>query len=174
MRKRSLIFATVLCLLAGFFGVVAVEAEGESKTELSEEKLAEIQNNCDTIHVNLKKVQRDDSRVRVFLGEYYEKILENFITPLNVRLVENNLSNAGLVENQNGFSEARNLFINDYVNYQKELEELVAMNCEKPQEFYNKIETVRQKRKIVEQDTLKLRTLISEHLKLIKSLKKEL
>ncbi len=167
-----MIFAVSLGLVAMLSGAT-VTAE-EEKTEISEEKQAKIKENCDEIHVNLKKVQRDDSRVRVFLGEYYEKILENFITPLNVRLVDNNLSNAELVENQNNYSGARTLFVNDFVSYQKELENLVAMNCEKPQEFYDKLVVVRQKRKVVEQDTLKLRTLISDHLKLVNALKKEL
>ena len=108
----------------------------------------------------------------MYLGGYYEAILSKFIMPLNVRLLENNLSSAGLVENQNKFAAGKAVFSNDFVMYQQRLEELVGMDCrEKPEEFYDKLVLVRQKRKIMVQDVLKMRALISEHLKLVNGLK---
>ena len=86
--------------------------------------------------------------------------------------MENNLSSAGLVENQNKYVETRALFVNDFVSYQQALEELVNMNCkEEPGEFYDKLQLVQQKRKIMSQDVLKMRSLISEHVKLVNNLK---
>ena len=127
---------------------------------------------CDTIKDDLKKVQKEDARVRVYLGGYYETILTKFITPLNVRLVENNLSSAGLVENQNSYVETRALFVKDFVSYQQELEELTGIDCkEKPDEFYSKLQLAQQKRKIMSQDALKMRSLISENIKLVNNLK---
>ena len=111
----------------------------------------------------------------MYLGGLYDEILANFITPLNVRLVENNLSTPELVENQNKIVDTKTLFVNDFVSYQQGLEELVLMNCKnEPGEFYNKLDKVRQKRKIVEQDTLRMRTLISNHVKLATQLKGKL
>lgn len=134
-----------------------------------------IKTHCEEIRGDLGSVQKTDARTRVYLGGYYETILSKFIMPLNVRLVENNLSNAGFVENQNKYAEARNLFMNDFVSYQQGLEELIAIDCENhPSEFYEKLDTVRQQRKIVEQDTLKIRNLISEHIKLVNQLKGKL
>ena len=139
---------------------------------VSEAQEVTVKENCDSIKEVLKNVQKDDSRTRVYLGAYYEAILSKFIVPLNVRLVENNLSNADLVENQNKFADARELFVSDFVGYQQDLEDLVDMDCKtKPKNFYEKLDNVRQKRKIVEQDTLKLRNLISEHVKLVTQLK---
>ncbi len=144
-----------------------VEAVGAEKVEISETLQTGIRENCTAIKENLAKVQKADARARVYLGRYYETVLTKFVTPLNLRLVENNLSAADLVENQTKMADARTLFINDYVNYQKELESLVAMSCEeKAGEFYQQLVKVRQKRKIVEQDVLKVRNLISEHVKL--------
>lgn len=167
MRKKRLTF---YCIILMFFcqcstGVMAI-------TEAQSEAIVE---HCATIKDDLKKVQKEDARVRVYLGGYYETILSKFITPLNVRLVENNLSSAGLVENQNDFAASRTIFANDFINYQQGLEELVGMDCkEKPEEFYNKLVTVRQKRKTMVQDVLKMRSLISEHVKLVEGLKGKL
>lgn len=193
MRKKRLIFYCITLLMlcqvgGGLTGgmVMAKEALAVAETttggseaglgtssetgsiaEVSESVQAGIRENCTAIKENLAKVQKADARARVYLGRYYEMVLTKFVTPLNLRLVENNLSAADLVENQTKMADARTLFINDYVNYQKELESLVAMSCEeKAGEFYQQLVKVRQKRKIVEQDVLKVRNLISEHVKL--------
>ena len=139
---------------------------------LTESQSMAVVEHCDTIKDDLKKVQKEDARVRVYLGGYYETILTKFITPLNVRLVENNLSSAGLVENQNSYVETRALFVKDFVSYQQELEELTGIGCkEKPDEFYSKLQLAQQKRKIMSQDALKMRSLISENIKLVNNLK---
>ena len=139
---------------------------------ISDSQKSAIEKNCETIRDDLKKVQKEDARARVYLGGYYETILTKFVTPLNVRLVENNLSSAGLVENQNNFAGAKTLFSNDYITYQQGLEELVGMDCkQEPEKFYDKLTKVRQKRKIMVQDVLKMRNLISEHMRLVEGLK---
>lgn len=163
MKKKRLIFYCITLML--FCQCLPVNA-------ISDSQKSAIEKNCETIRDDLKKVQKEDARTRVYLGGYYETILTKFITPLNVRLVENNLSSADLVENQNKFAKAKTTFADDFVNYQKGLEELVGMDCkEEPEEFYNKLTVVRQKRKLMVQDTLKMRNLISEHIKLATNLK---
>ena len=133
---------------------------------------AAIVDNCEKIREQLKIVQKNDARARVHLGGEYETILSKFIMPLNVRLVENNLPSAELAENQNNFVSTRETFNDDYINYQQGLEELVLMDCKKePEGFYEKLDKVRQKRKIVEQDVLKLRSLISRQVKLVTDLR---
>ena len=127
---------------------------------------------CDNIRDELRKVQKEDSKTRVYLGGYYETIITKFITPLNVRLVENNLSSASLVENQNKMVAARTVFANDFITYQQGLEELVGADCKhEPEKFYDKLTVVQQKRKMMAQDVMKMRNLISEHMKLVTGLK---
>ncbi len=136
---------------------------------------AAIVDHCEDIRESLKKVQKDDARIRVFLGGRYETILTKFIVPLNMRLVENSLSNADLVENQNEFAEAKTVFVNDYIGYQQELESLVGMDCKnEPGKFYDQLTKVRQKRKTIRQDTMRIRSLISTHIKLVDQLKGKL
>ena len=161
--KVQIAFFALLASLGGRF--CAVQA-------ISPNQSAAIVEHCDTIKDELKKVQKEDARVRVYLGGYYETILTKFITPLNVRLVENNLSSAGLVENQNNFAGTKTLFTNDFIAYQQGLEELVGLDCrQEPEKFYDKLTTVRQKRKIMVQDVLKMRNLISEHVRLVEGLR---
>lgn len=142
---------------------------------ITESQEAAIKEHCEAIKDDLKNVQRMDARTRVYLGGYYETILSKYITPLNMRLVENNLSTAEFVENQNKFAEMKSSFTEDFISYQKNLEDLVAMDCKKEQtEFYKQLEKVREKRKIVGQDVSKIRSLITGHVKLVSGLKGKL
>ena len=166
MKMRKLVCGGAMLVLLGQT-VPVIAISDEQKKAVSE--------NCDEIKNDLKDAQKNDAKARVFLGGHYEKFLTDFITPLNVRLVENNLSNADLIENQNKIADTKMLFADDYVGYQKNLEELVLMDCKKePEDFYYKLDKTRQKRKIVEQDVLKMRTLLSEHVRLANQLKGKL
>lgn len=134
-----------------------------------------IVNRCETIREELRDLQHVDSRTRVYLGRYYETILTKFITPLNVRLTENMLSTDSFVNNQNGFVKARTNFTIDFIEYQKGLEDLVAINCKtEPEKFYEKLVAVREKRQIVASDTAKLKKLVNEQLVLVTALKEKL
>lgn len=165
MKKISVIVCAVMMSLC----LVNVVGATTKKQD------AAIVDHCDTIRESLKKVQKDDARIRVFLGGRYETILTKFIVPLNMRLVENSLSNADLVENQNEFAEAKTVFVNDYIGYQQELENLVGMDCKnEPGKFYDQLTKVRQKRKTIRQDTMRIRSLISTHIKLVDQLKGKL
>lgn len=157
-----------MCLTFGTLNFSLVEA-------ISENQERAIVSKCSEIKEQLKAVQKDDARTRVHLGGRYETILTKFMTPLNVRLLENSLSNVELVENQNDFAETKSLFNNDYINYQQDLEELVSMDCKNESKvFYEKLDKVRQRRKIVEQDALKLRNIISKHVRLVTDLRSKI
>lgn len=142
---------------------------------ISETQKATIKERCDTIKENLKSVQHQDSRTRVYLGRYYETILSKYITPLNVRLVENNLFDKNLMDNQDSFSKTRDSFIIDYIEYQKGLEDLVAMDCKsEPESFYEKLIKIREKRKIVATDVVNLKKFATSQIDLVKKLKEKL
>lgn len=119
---------------------------------------------CEAMREDLKTVQRVDARARVYIGGRYETILSKFVMPLNLWLVEKNMSRADLIEGQNKIAEAKTVFINDYVDYQQGLEQLVAVDCKtEATRFYDKLVRVRQKRKKVEQDMQKMMALLEEY-----------
>ena len=126
---------------------------------------------CESIRNSLKTIQKNDAKARVHLGGHYETILNKFLIPLNMRLVENNLPSAELAENQNDFASTKSVFVSDYIEYQQKLEELVAMDCKnQPAEFYEKLVKVSQKSKTMEQDVLKLRTLLTKQINIVTDL----
>lgn len=182
MKKFS--FALILSLSVFFAIPVFAEDSPASNTPpsspsetptLTDEQKAHIIEHCGEIRTQLKELQKSDSRIRVYLGDAYDHILTNYITPLNIRLVENNLSSAPLIENQNSFADMRAIFTSDFISYQQKLEELASMNCAAtPENFYDTLLVVRARREIMNQDVLRLRSLISEHTKLVNSLKGEL
>lgn len=159
MKKLILIIAVLLSLVA--MPVYAI-------TDTQEKAIVD---HCEEIRENLKNIQKLDARTRVYLGGYYETILTKFITPLNMRLVENTMSNPDLLDNQEQFSRTILVFRNDYTGYQQSLEDLVATNCkEAPGTFYEKLDIMRAKRKKVSRDTTKIREYITGQVNLVKKL----
>ncbi len=169
MQKRK-----VFLLLVAVF-LLPMLVLGQRVTAVTEEQELAIKEHCDVIKDNLKDLQRRDSRARVYLGRYYETMYNKFIVPLNIRLVENNLSGTSFINNQNEFNEVRSSFVADYVDYQRSLEELVGTDCKsEPERFYNKLVIVRERRAIVSSDTKRLRSLAGKHVDLVLTLEVKL
>lgn len=184
MRKiqQSLYYIILLmiCLVGAALPVSALdlsEGEGSARCEGCQEESAEsweaaIIDHCATIKDRLKTVQKNDAKTRVFLGGKYEAILNRYIIPLNLRLVENNMSTSGLIDLQNNYVETKATFSNDYISYQQGLEGLVAIDCKaEPKRFYEELAIVKKKRMIMEQDVLKMRNLLTQYIKLVTELK---
>lgn len=169
MKKTKQLLCYVVLLVICLVGM-ALPVAGLSKAQE-----AAIADNCETMKESLRTVQKNDARARVYLGGRYETILNKYVTPLNVRLVENSLSTASLIESQNTLASGKAKFANDYVDYQQKLEELVSVDCKNnPAEFYEKLETVRQKRKKVEQDVQKMKSALTEYVELVGGVKEKL
>ena len=159
-----IILMVFLQVLVGIWGGTGVKA---AEVTLSEAKKTAIVRQCDAIREELVNLQHADSRARVYLGRYYETLLSDYITPLNVRLVENNLANSGLIDNQENFARQRTTFVDDFITYQRELEGLVAMDCKaEPGQFYAKLTEVRAGRKKVAESVTKLATLAKKQIEL--------
>ena len=152
------IFAVISILT---LSVVSVSAFAANEKKISADK-------CTEIKTSLVDLQHADSRARVYLGRYYEIILTKYIVPLNMRLVENSLSEQSLIDNQNQFKDVRQSFVNDYITYQKSLESLVAMNCEEDSSgFYDKLVQTRTERQTVAQDIVRLRNLMKKQVEMV-------
>ena len=170
MKKKCLFFnysiLLIFCqLFICFSSVFAISKVQEDS----------IVSNCESIKDSLKNIQRSDARARIYLGGHYEVVLSKFVIPLNVKLVEKNISNVGLIENQKNLAGMKINFSNDFIKYQQLLEELVVKDCKtEPEGFYDKLISVREAREIVRRDVTKMRGLISEHVKLVNGLKSDL
>ena len=167
MKKKWLIFDCIILMLfcQPLIGVSAI----------SEAQKTAISDNCEAIKESLKNTQRVDVRTRVYLGGRFETVLTKFITPLNMKLVEKNMSNSSLIKNQGEFANMKMDFTEDFIKYQQALEELVGMDCKnEPEEFYEKLVLVRRRRKTTGQDITKLKSLIMDNVRLVTELRGEL
>ena len=143
--------------------------------ELTEKQSASIVNYCNTVRQDLKNLQRTDARARTYFGAIYETILSKYLKPLNLRIVDNDLSNTTLLKLQSDFAEARTDFSEDYIKYSKSLEELVSIDCRfEPDLFYKKLVSTREKRATVAYDIKVLNGLLTSIIKSTEQLKESL
>lgn len=165
-RISRLILAALVWAGLGFSGeAIAISAQQSDA----------IVQNCNQIKQSLIKLQHADSRTRTYLGSAYEAISGRFITPLNLRLIRNNIPSAELFRIQNDFVAAQADFRNKYVDYMRELESLIAADCSAhPEDFYNLLTSVRNKREELRLSTKKISDLASEQYKTVEELKETL
>ena len=167
MKKKVLSFYCVAAMLLGQFFLCFAVANA-----LSDNQKSTISDHCDQIKTILHNVQREDSRARVYLGASYETIRSKFINALNHRLVDNGIAAPDLVNNQAAYTAAQDNFKDDFIDYQKTLDELIAWDCKNdPEGFYRTLETAREKRHTMIQDIDKLNELIQKHSALVNDLK---
>lgn len=139
-----IVWSIVLALL------ISLPAEG-----ISARQAEAISTNCGTIKKSLDQLQKVDSRTRTYLGTTYETIANKFITPLNLRLVKNNLPTLSII--QSDFSSEQGKFREAFTNYMRELESLIAIDCQAhPEDFYKQLEVVRVRRTSVRTSANKL------------------
>lgn len=171
MKQNKLIVAILTVMIAVGAGGMAV-----AKTpEISEERRGLISQNCGTLRQSLKLLQRSDSRARAYFGSVYETISSKYLTPLNLRLVKNNLSSNNLLSLQTSLASLRSDFSTDFIAYSKSLEELIALDCRlEPDEFYQKLEETREKRAVVASDMDKINKLLTSLVSETKALKEKL
>lgn len=157
------------CIACGLVAMLAMAPVAA----LSKEEANAITSNCSTIKQSLSQLQKADSKTRTYLGTTYETIAGKFITPLNLRLVRNNRPT--LSDIQSDFSKAQIEFRDSYTAYMREMENLIALNCQtEPEKFYKQLVTVRERRAKVRLAVEELKKLTAEQSQAVLELQKEL
>lgn len=179
MKKTALTFyyimLTLFCQAIIFVALAHALPESAPAGSRSETRTEAISRYCESLTLSLKSLQQKDSRIRVYLGRHYESILNNFVIPLNVRLVKNDIPASDLAKVQSAISAAKTNFSLHFIDYQKSLEDLIAIDCKlHPADFDQKLRTVRQNRQAVSLDTKELERLFSEYLNFAEAIKEKL
>lgn len=170
MGKKLLIFNCIILLM-----VCQLGGCGSVALALKETQIGAISDYCNTIRQILITIQHQDARTRTYLGTHYETILGKMMTPLNSRLVKNEVFAPTLLADQSLFAVTKADFADDFIEYQKMFDDLTNIDCKvKPQEFYQQLEVVREKRKIMAINTKQLRGIITGHLDHLNKLREEL
>lgn len=173
-RKRHFKIKKAAKILLGFVTLGSL-LSALPASALTEDQKSAISANCSTIKQQLKQVQKVDSRTRSYLGTSYEKVISNFVTPLNLRLVKNNRANTSLSDIQTKLVNERKKFSETFVSYSQDLEELINVDCEnEPDNFYTKLNSVREKRKNVQSVAGNIRQLIKTHISTVREMEKSL
>lgn len=161
-RFGAFAFAGILLLVSILMPATVMAAE------YTEKKGVAIIDNCSSIKEDLKNVQKSDAKARLYLGGRYETLLTKYVKALNIKLVENNNSNLALLENQNQLVQAKLQFMDDFITYQKDLEELIAMDCKTaPENFYQKLEVVRSGRAKMRSDVANMNAFLGQHARIV-------
>ena len=146
MNKKLTLIFTCVCFTFASVGVVHAKS-------LTANQSSVISTSCSSIKSSLKSIQHLDSRTRSYYGKYYETILTDYMIPLGTRLMRANQPDAKLTEIQSEFTSARAQFNSDFISYSQSFEDLTSTDCvAHPEDFYAKLETVRQKRTILAKD----------------------
>ena len=171
MRYRIIPFIITLAIIAMSTTTLVSAVD----TKLTEKQSASIVSYCNTVRQDLKNLQRSDARARTYFGSIYETIFSKYLKPLNLRIVNNDLSNSTLLKLQSNFAEARTDFSEDYIKYSKSLEELISIDCRQdPESFYNKFVSTREKRAVVASDIKTINDLLTSIIKNTEQLKESL
>ena len=143
--------------------------------DISEEKEGSISMGCLSIKETLKKLQKQDSRMRIYLGSKYEIVISNFMTNLNLRLIKNNIAAEEFTGLQTTFSSERERFKADFTGYSQSLESLIAIDCQsEAQRFYDQLIDVREKRADIQASYNRLNDVLGWHKQAVTGLKEDL
>jgi hypothetical protein len=161
--KKFLLGLTIFTV--AFCSIFSLRAYAETVTESQKNVISQ---HCSTIKQSLKTIQYFDTDNRIKLGSKYEAALSKFITPFNIRIVKNNLSQSELTDLQKNFADSKIAFAADFTTYSKHLEELIAIDCQNdPANFYNKLIETREARKNVRQDVVYLNSILRKYKELV-------
>ncbi len=177
LKRISIVIVAAVCACFSMSPAFATEEPTDDKqpTALTSKQSDTIIQNCSNIKQSLTQLQRVDSRTRTYLGSTYEAIAGRFITPLNLRMVKNGLPSVELFRIQNEFTAQQTDFRNRYIDYMRELESLIGIDCTHvPQEFYDKLEIVRTKREQLQQVTKEISNLADQQYQAVEDLRASL
>ncbi len=170
MKSKLIIFIIPLLVVS----VVAPSAFATEPT-ITKEQASKISESCSTTRQSLKNLQRADSRARTYFGAIYETVSSKYLKPMNLRLVNNDISSPDLIDLQTSLAAARLDFSDDFIAYSKTLEELISIDCRlEPENFYKKLIITREKRAKVAADVKTINGFLTSIVKHAEKLKESL
>lgn len=168
-------FRILILSIISLAALATFPVRAEETPVLSKEQSGAISQSCDSIKQSLKKLQKADTKTRSFLGSFYEDFLTDFISPLNLRLVKNDLPSPTLTKLHSELIDERQDFAKKFTLYAQSLEALLSADCQNhPDEFYTKLLETRKARNSLEQATEAFRMLLEKHQNAVQALKETL
>ena len=143
-----------------------------SANALSDDQRGAISQHCASIRQSLKSLQLADDNLRNTISPIYHNLQTNFITPLNLRLVRNNIPAAGLTEIQSSINRERDTFSRQFIHYNQDMEHLIDIDCQNnPDGFYTQLESARNSRVELANTVQRINALLSKYSESVYNLK---
>lgn len=130
---------------------------------------------CLAVKFKLNETHRQDKLLRVTLGQGYDNMSTNLMGRFNSRIVENKLDGGELIKIAAEFEQARQNFRDDYTKYDDAFTNLLKSDCQsQTQTYYVNLQSMRELRTKVNNDTKKLDEIMGRYYDAFGQLRKSL
>jgi hypothetical protein len=155
MFKRLLCFWVIIAIaLCPFIIGDKVFAQHE---QLPSSQISKIKANCSSAKSILNRLHATDALLRVNRGQLYDSLETKLMDQFNSRVALNGLNGVELLSVTTEYKNAMDNFRSNYQTYEEAMTDLIGIDCyNSPQEFYYKVEDVRNDRSQVHESVVKL------------------
>jgi hypothetical protein len=162
MQRLALIIIVFGMLAAAFVGTKAAHAQ--DAPSLTPDQIDHIRQHCVTAQTTIKRIHTNDVLLRNNRGKLYELISTKLMGPLNSRIALDRQEGLKLAATTIEYDRQRDVFSDNYKQYDEAITRVSNTNCsEKPVEFYSNLQTAREYRQRVHQDTEALTALLEAY-----------
>jgi hypothetical protein len=160
MKSRRIITATLLIGIA----VSTAVSSSVIAQELTPTQTSQIQTNCQSIKSVLNQLHVSDALLRVNRGQLYESIATKLMDRFNTRVASSDFEADTFQTIASNFRSDLTKFRTDYVDYERQLSRVIAIDCqENPTEFNSALVVARELRFKVRDDIERLNQHISDY-----------
>lgn len=157
MNRLGIVLSFCGVLLIG----VAASQVAHAQVALPEEHLQRIRQNCVTAQTALNQLHASDALLRVNRGQLYENISTKLMAPLNSRIALNRHEGLKLAATTLEYDRQIDVFRSSYKQYEESMSRTLKINCgEQPAEFYQSVQSTRERRQRLHEDTETLTMLL--------------
>lgn len=157
--KRVITAAIVATLLVSPQAAWAVDP-----TELTNDRIEYIRNNCGDTQTALGGIRATDKVAYINIGQQLDTLSNRLMVPMNSRVALNKLDGVALAKTTVDFNAEIKKFQSLYREYEQSVETTVGMGCyNQPVEFYDNLTALLQKRAQVRASLEKLSLLVAQY-----------
>lgn len=166
--------AIILALCSVIIAAAVASQVAHAQAALPEAQIEYIRQNCVTAQTTLTRLHASDALLRVNRGTLYELFSDKLMAPLNSRIALGRLGGLKLAATTLEYDRQIDVFRSSYSQYEESMSRTLKINCnDKPVEFYEGIQTTRERRQRLHEDTETLTTLLEAYKTEFESFAKE-
>jgi hypothetical protein len=151
-------------LIISFASLVAFVKVSAVSSDLSEQQIQNIRQNCLSIKTTLNQLHASDALLRVNRGQIYESMSIKLMAKFNDRVANNNQDNSSLTDITNKYNSTLDSLRSHYISYEGHLSAAISIDCSKqPVSFYDAVQVASGDREKVHSDINKLNQMVDQY-----------